>query len=196
MKRRSQVAALVGTLLGLWVWSYSSQGGSSTAGTPDGSKVEEVLWQLESGQAGQTYVLYEGDLNAFLKSQLEERQRNGIRDLSIRLSEGTITTYLKVNMDELELNGESVSLGFFKALLEGTQRLEVEGKLVAEDGIGTFTAERARLNDIPIPGSLVNRILSAVGRRQEPPFDPTQPFQMPYGIQRVTVEPGKVTIFT
>jgi hypothetical protein len=42
----------------------------------------------------------------------------------------------------------------------------------------------------------VNSILSSVGRQQDPPFDPSEPFDIPYGIKTIRVQQGKIRIDT
>jgi len=41
----------------------------------------------------------------------------------------------------------------------------------------------------------VEEIISTVGKRQKPPFDPMQPSQMPYGIQKVETGQGYITVY-
>ncbi len=168
---------------------------------PAAERVEKMLDELEAREKAQdkekrTYILTESDLNAFLAAKIKERPRKDVESLRIEMKEAIFTTFLKVNFDEVDIKGDSVTKSLLKALLRGTQTIEFDGRLKTEDGKGTYEVERATLNGMPLPPSLVNSILSAVGRRQDPPFDPMEPFDLPYGIKTVKVSPGKATLET
>ncbi|MFB3906300.1 MAG: hypothetical protein ACE15E_22885 [Acidobacteriota bacterium] len=173
------------------------------AGPPDpaAERVERMLAELEARENSQdrekrTYILAESDLNAYLAAKIQERPRKDVESLRIQMKEAVFTTFLKVDFDQVEIKGDSMTVGLLKALLRGKQTIEFDGRLQTENGKGTYAVERATLNGLPLPPSLVNSILSAVGRRQDPPFDPMEPFELPYGIKRVKVEPGKARLET
>jgi hypothetical protein len=173
------------------------------ADAPDtsGARVERVFEELETRSlagdgAGRTYVLAESDLNAFLKAKLKERGRRDVESLVVKMSQTTFVTSLTIDFDYDEMRSDSVGAKIFKALLSGKQTIEVEGRLTTEKGKGTYTVERANMNGIPLPPPLVNSILSALGRRQDPPFDPTEPFDLPYGIQTIEVQEQKTILQT
>jgi hypothetical protein len=115
----------------------------------------------------------------------------GVEELTVKLNEGTFTTFAKVNLDEVELTGY---MQYMKSLIEGPQRLTLESMLEVSEGIGTYRTESAWLNDIPLPVSLVDTLLSSLGRQQKPPFDPTEPFAAPYGISHLVIESGKAIL--
>ncbi|MGH9338826.1 MAG: hypothetical protein ACRD1R_04365 [Acidobacteriota bacterium] len=173
----------------------------SAAPDPRVEKVEQLLYELEvnggnGSRAGKTYLLTQPDLNAFLAARLREEDRKGVEDIKVELRDGSFITRVLLNMDELEVEGNSMALGLFQALLSGKQNLEVEGELTARDGKGSYRVLSARMNNISVPATLVNTLLSTAGKNQEPPFDPTEPFEMPYGIKTVKVQTGRVTIST
>ena len=168
---------------------------------PRVAKVQQVVDALHANHVSgkvpaRTYQLTEEDLNAYLATQLYQQQRKDVENLSVRLKEGTFVTHLVVNMDEVELKGGSMTANFLKALLSGRQRLEVEGELLAEKGVGVYRVLKALINDDPVLVPLVNAVFSAIGRNQDLPFDPTEPFDLPFGIKTVRVEPSKVMITT
>jgi hypothetical protein len=71
----------------------------------------------------------------------------------------------------------------------------VDGKLEAAGGKAKFVLDEARFDTTVLPNFLVEEIISAVGRKQRPPFDPMQPSQMPYKIEKVEVHKGQITIY-
>ncbi len=176
---------------------------SPPAGSPDpaAERVEKMLDELEARESAQdkekrTYILTESDLNAFLAAKIKERPRKDVESLRIEMKEEFFTTFLRVDMDQVDIKGDSMTKSLLKALFRGKQTIEFDGRLKTDNGKGTYEVERATLNGMPLPPSLVNSILSAVGRQQDPPFDPMEPFDLPYAIKTVKVSPGKATLET
>ncbi|RPJ84124.1 MAG: hypothetical protein EHM18_12400 [Acidobacteria bacterium] len=173
----------------------------ATSPDPAVERVEKMLEDLEAREQVQdkekrTYILTEPDLNAFLAAKIKERPRKDVESLRVEMKDGLFTTFIKIDFDEVEIKGDSMTASLLKALLRGTQTIEVDGRLQTENGKGTYLVERATLNGMPLPASLVNSILSSVGKRQDPPFDPTEQFDLPYGVKTITVTPGKATLET
>lgn len=168
---------------------------------PSAERVEKVLEEIEadyeSGKRNsRTYVVSEADLNAFLAARVQEEQRKGVEGIQVRLGNRAFVTELDLNMDELELKDDAMTLALFRSVLSGRRKLEVEGDLTTLDGKGRFEVRAARLNGVSLPPALLTLILSTVGKQLDPPFDPTEPFDLPYGIEEIQVEPRKVTIRT
>ncbi|MDA2937871.1 hypothetical protein MYX75_06370 [Acidobacteria bacterium AH-259-A15] len=166
-----------------------------------GEKMERVVRELQDYYAkgsvrARTYQLTEAELNAYLLAQLQLRDRKEVENIAVRLKDGGFITFVEVNMDELDLETDFLTASLFAALLSGRHTLELEGTLQTENGMGTYRVEQARLDGLPVPAPLVSSILSSLGQKQDPPFDPTQPFPLPYGIQSVTLQSGKLTIKT
>ncbi len=171
------------------------------ASDPGVAKVTRLLEELrdndEQGTVpNRTYELTEEELNAYLSAQLYRQDRKAVESIVLLLKEGTFLTRVEVNVDELRLPVDDVTTAFLRLLLKGIQTLEIEGKLEAENGLATYRVQEARLSGIPVPARWVNNLLSSLGKKNDPPFDPTQPFEMPYGIQSFTFQPGKVMMET
>ena len=161
----------------------------STAAVGQADRAEQIFIDLLTNpELGQNHTLLEEDLNAYIKRELADQPLRGIEKLTVKLNEGTFTTFVIVNLDEVALSGY---LQQMKSLIEGPQRLTLEGMLEVSDGVGNYKTENAWLNDIPLPASMVDTLLSSLGRQQEPPFDPTEPFDAPFGITDLMIEPGK-----
>ncbi len=171
------------------------------AGDPGVAKVSRILEELkdndrQSTVPNKTYELTEEELNAYLSAQLLQQDQKAVESINLLIKEGTFLTRVEVNTDELQVKGDDVTIGYLRLLLRGTQTLEVEGKLQAADGLASYLVQEARLSGISLPAPWVNSLLSSLGKRNTPPFDPTKPFEMPYGIQSVTFQPGKVMMKT
>jgi len=79
--------------------------------------------------------------------------------------------------------------------VSGVHSLSATGRLHAKSGKAYFEFTEAYLDDHMLPKFLVEEIISGVGRRQKPPFDPLQPFQIPYHIKSADVKPGMIIIY-
>ena len=168
---------------------------------PGVAKVTRILEELRENDeqdtvSNRTYQVSEEELNAYLSAQLLQQHQKAVESIAMLLKEGTFLTRVEVNVDELQFPEDDVTTGYLRLLLKGIQTLEIEGKLEAENGLATYRVQEARLSGITLPALLVNNLLSSLGKKNDPPFDPTQPFEMPYGIQSFTFQPGKVIMVT
>jgi hypothetical protein len=167
---------------------------------PRAQRVERIFNEIEENHVngrnpGKTYLLEEEELNAYLSEKLREQKRKDVEKIGVRLHDKTFTTHIQVNMDEVQVK-DTMTATLFKALFRGRQKVEVDGELKTNNGQGTYEVQRARVNDVGVPAVVVNTILTSVGRQQDPPFDPSEPFDMPYGIKNIRVQQGKLRIDT
>ncbi len=198
--RRAAILVVFLTISWLCLAAESRPQGEQ-AGDPGVAKVSRILEELKDNDRQstvpyRTYELTEKELNAYLSDQLLQQDQMAVESIDLLIKEGTFLTRVEVNTDELQIKGDDVTIGYLRLLLRGTQTLEVEGKLQAEDGLASYLVQEARLSGISLPAPWVNSLLSSLGKRNNPPFDPTEPFEMPYGIQSVTFHPGKVLMET
>jgi len=203
MKINFHRAAILGLLLivGWLSLTAESKPQAGQASDPGVAKVTRILEELrENDEQGavpnKTYQVTEEELNAYLSAKLYQQHQKAVESIVLLLKEGTFLTRVEVNVDELQFPVDDVMTGYLRLLLKGIQTLEIEGTLEAEKGLATYRVQEARLSGIPIPARLVNYLLSSLGKKNNPPFDPTQPFEMPYGIQSFTFQPGNVIMET
>ena len=165
-------------------------------------KVEEVLKDLQENEQSEepqpkTYTLAESDLNAYLEAQLKKNEHKGVDALAVRLNhDNNLITTLDVNMDEVEMGQQDFAVLIFLQMIGSRPKVEIAGELTVEDGVGTYQVKSMLLNGTTVPAALIQTVLTSFGRSQDPPFDTTQPFQMPYCIKTVQIEAGQVTIQT
>ena len=102
----------------------------------------------------------------------------------------------RVNMDELEMGQQDFAVLLFLQMIGSRPKVEIAGELIVEDGVGTYQVKSMLLNGTTVPAALLQTVLTSFGRSHEPPFDPSQPFEMPYRIKTVKIEAGQLTIHT
>ena len=155
--------------------------------------VVEFLQAVQNGvQPGQTFVIPQSDLNAFIQQQIAQSRVAAVKSVSVTLSEGTFDSTVVVDFDKLQAQ-QGVS-SVIKSMFQGEQVLKLEGSVSGKDGLVQYETESASVNGIPLPASVVDMLLSSIGKEQQPPFDPTKPFPLPQGIKTLTVEPGAVRL--
>lgn len=160
--------------------------------TGEAERAEKIFIELLTNpESGQNHILLEEDLNAYILKELAEQPLRGIQELTVKLNSGTFTTDVKLDLKEVELSGY---MEYLKSLIEGPQHLILEGVLKVSEGVGSYKTEKAWLNGVPLPVTLVDTLLSTLGRQQEPPFDPTEPFDAPFGINYLQIEPGRALL--
>lgn len=164
-------------------------------------KVRRVLEELHANaQEGhpppRTYRLFQAEINAYLLDQLRLQEESAVENISILLRDDGFVTIISIDPDRLQL-GENTATGrLLGTLLQGKLTLEIEGQISVSNRSGQFQIQQTRFSGMELPIALVNEILISLGQSQDPPFDPTSSFPMPFGIQSIVVSGGQVVIET
>ncbi len=188
--------ALVVTVVGSPSLTAQPASSAGAAGEVERILGELVINSVREEVPKRVYRLSETDLNSYLTTKLEKADRKGLESISVRLKQGSFVTVVTVNMDQVQFKDQSLTASLLSVLLRGAHTLEVEGRLQVQEGIGKYQVQQASLDGIALPASVMEMVVSTLGRQQDPPFDLSEPFPMPYGISTVDVQPGQLTIET
>jgi hypothetical protein len=140
-------------------------------------------------------VFEEGEVNSYLALDLSQKFGPSLRSLRFTFAGANrLQADAVIDFDRLGKNSTKMLALLFGNLFSGTHTLRASGHLIATQGKANFALEEARLDEHPLPGLLVEAIISAVGRKQNPPFDPMQPTNMPYKIEQVEIREGQIVI--
>jgi len=164
------------------------------------ARVEQVFQEISSSSASgevprRTYHLIEEDLNAFLLQKLRDQPHPGVDSVILRLFQNRIVALVQVDMDKLKVETD-ITTSLFLSFFNGKQTLKLEGQLKVEDGRGRYTLQRTEINGIEVRSSVVGAVLTALGRKHNPPFDPNSSFEMPYDIKAIDIQLGQAAIRT
>ena len=164
-------------------------------------KVRQVLEELnansETGNLPpRTYQLSQAEINAYLLDELRQQEESAVESVSVLFRDGEFVTRIGIDPDRLQLGEGPMAGGLLGLLFEGKQTLEIKGQLSVKDGSGKYQIQQILFSGLTLPLELVKKILLSLGQGMNPPFDPTSPFPMPYGIRSVIVSPGQVVIET
>ena len=146
------------------------------------------------GANKQTAEFSEIEINSYLAFELSQYYHPSLKSLLITIEESKLQGLATIDFDSLAMNSKTTVTKLMTKMFSGVHTLAARGKLVAADGKGSFQLEEARFDDSTLPNFLVEEIISAVGRKQKPPFDPLQPSTLPYGIQSVELHPGRAIV--
>lgn len=136
----------------------------------------------------------ETELNSYFLLELKSKFHPCLRSIQFTLLDNKLRGTAALDFDKLGLRSTNVLARMLTRLFSGVHSLSVAGKLVAAGGKARFELDEARFDGSALPNLLVEEIISAVGKKQRPPFDPLQPSQMPYAIDRVEVRSGHLVI--
>ena len=127
------------------------------------------------------------EVNSYLALELRSKYHPSLQNLELYFEEDKLKALALVDFDKLSMNSTGILARLAAKFFSGVHSLSVMGKLAARDGKANFVLEEARFDSSVLPNFLVEEVITAVGRRQKPPFDPMQPSRMPYAVDRVDV---------
>ncbi len=143
----------------------------------------------------QTTQFNENEINSYLSLDPSLKDNPSMKSFNVTLEEGRLQAVAVIDFDHLKTDSSKILNKLFNSILSGIHKLTVRGKLIAEAGKAHFQLEEARFDEDMLPRFLVEEIISAVGREQNPPFDPLEPSPMPYGIERVDIQLGCIIVY-
>jgi hypothetical protein len=144
--------------------------------------------------AHQTTQFTDTEWNSYLGITLKPNYHPCLKEIRLKFEEGRLEAVSTIDFDSLNFNSTGSVNSLLRAMLTGVHTMTIHGRLVSEAGKANFQLEEARFDSITLPNLLVTEIIGAVGRRQNPPFDPTQPNSLPYHIQKVEVHAGYIIV--
>jgi hypothetical protein len=72
--------------------------------------------------------------------------------------------------------------------------LFVKGKFVAHETQGKFDLQEVRVDGIPVPNVLIQALIKKYVNPKYPEVDLNAPFEMPWGIEDLEIEPDRATV--
>jgi hypothetical protein len=133
--------------------------------------------------------LSDKELESYLLYSLKEDIPAQVDSADVQLGNDT------VGLDtQITFSSNATGNPVYDVLVGGTHNLFLRGKLVAEQGRGKFDLQEVRVDGIPVPNVLVQALLKRYVQPKYPEVDLNEPFEMPWGIERLKVEQGKATV--
>jgi hypothetical protein len=155
----------------------------------------EAVAALDSSERKQTTRFSEEEVNSYLAEDLSPQYHPCLKTIGTTFKEGRIQVVAEIDFDRLGAASTGAFSKMVKLLFSGKHSITAQGKLQSGNGEAFFDLEKAFFDDKALPNFLVEEILTAVGQNQNPPFDPMQPSELPYKIDKVDVHPGYIIVY-
>jgi len=153
--------------------------------------IENFAAHRRPGQK-QTTRFSEEEVNSYLALDLSPKYHPCLKSLSVTFEEDRIQNVVVVDFDRLGATSTKLLPKLLSFMMSGVHTITARGQLLSGNGMASFRLEQARFDNSTLPKALVEEIISAVGRKQNPPIAPLQPTQLFDGIEKVDVHAGYV----
>ncbi len=142
-----------------------------------------------------TTRLTQNEINSYLALDLSSKYSPALKSLQLTLEEtNRLQAVALIDFDKLEMTSAKPFTHLIANMFSGIHQLNLRGNLIAQAGKASFQLGEARFDGSALPGFLVEEVITAVCRKQNPPFDPLRPTQMPYLIEQVDGHSGYILI--
>ncbi|HTY60781.1 MAG TPA: hypothetical protein VMG30_00855 [Acidobacteriota bacterium] len=161
-------------------------------------KLDKLQAFPEKHKAGQmqtqTTKFSESEINSYLALDLSSQYHPCLKSLVMTFGKNHLKATATIDFDRLGKSSTKMLSRLASLLFSGVHTLAADGQLVAKDGKAYFNLDQALFDGSELPKPLVEAIISSVGRKQNPPFDPLKPSEMPYEINKVDVDSGYIIV--
>ena len=156
--------------------------------------LEEKLSEAQHGPEGyQSMILTEEELNIYIQQNFGDQIPAEIKSWRVSLRGDRVLLKLVLDLNEFrEALGEELSEDVAR-VLRGYVTLSVRGRFWGEEGIGWVDIERLRLGFLPIPVSLIRRMIISKGSQADTEFL-DKGFLLPEGFVKVEVRDSQIII--
>lgn len=149
----------------------------------------------EKTRKPETIVVSEHELNSYLNLKLRADMPTGLSDVQVSMQRERLEATGQVDLDRLDIKRGSSPFSPL-SLLSGKVPVLLRGRLQSLNGFGTVQWEEVQLATIPVPLSVLERLVASSTRTAQNPqgFDIHAPFRFPYSVRRVRIEPGRALL--
>jgi hypothetical protein len=131
----------------------------------------------------------DAELESYLLYSLKEDIPAQVDSADVQLGQDTVALDTQITFSP-NATGNAV----VDTVVGGTHNLFLKGKLVAQAARGKFDLQEVRVDGIPVPNVLIQALIKKYVKPQYPDVDLNEPFDMPWGIQELKLEPAKATV--
>ena len=155
----------------------------------------ELFAAREDPDHGRITRFSEEEVNSYLDLDLSPEYHPCLKTITATFQRDSLQVEAEIDFDRLETSSTKLFSKLTNLLFSGTHTISARGKLESGNGEACFDLEKALFDDKALPNFLVEKILTAVGQKQDPPFDPMKPSELPYKIDKVDVHPGYIIVY-
>lgn len=200
MKRVIRAIAVVAAFASLPVRAQAPAAAPGVTAAAAAESLARKLTAIEAKKRAkvrkpETVVVTEHELNSYLNLRLGADMPTGVSDLQVSMQRERLEATGQIDLDKLDLKkGQSPFSPL--ALLSGKVPVLLRGRLQSLNGFGNVQIEEVQLATIPVPLSVLERLVANSTRNAQNPqgFDINAPFRFPYQVKRVRLEPGRALL--
>ena len=131
----------------------------------------------------------DAELESYLLYSLKEDIPAQIDSADVQLGPDT------VGLDtQITFASDATGNPMVDALVGGTHNLFLKGKLIGHEGRGKFDLQEIRVDGIPVPNILIQTLFKKYVKPKYPEADLNEPFDLPWGIVELQLQPGKAVV--
>jgi hypothetical protein len=161
----------------------------------DSCDAKVQLLEAYAGPGTRQTSLSEEELNSYFALVASPHYHPSLKSVLLTFKDGRVVAVASIDFDRLNFSSTQFLNGLMRSLLTGVHTLMVSGDAVSGKGKANFNLEESRFDAVALPNLLVSEIISTVGLKQKPPFDPMQPSALPYHIQKIDVRSGYIVLY-
>ena len=132
------------------------------------------------------FQLSETEIDDYLRYSLKSTPRPGLESVTVKLfPKDYISTFTKVDFDAVERWHPGTIPTVLRPFLKGKKSIWVDCRIHAADSKLSFTVEKARYEDLPLPAFFVEKMIQIMAARQPEKYDTSKPMPIPFGLHKV-----------
>jgi hypothetical protein len=133
--------------------------------------------------------LSESELESYVFYSLKDDIPARLDSVDVQLEQDTVGCDTQVTF-----NSNATGNPVWDTLVGGAHNLSLKGRLIGHEGRGKFDLQQVQVDGIPVPNVLIQALIKRYVKPKYPEVDLNEPFDLPWDIQEVKLEPGKATV--
>jgi hypothetical protein len=131
----------------------------------------------------------EVELESYMLFKLKEDIPAQMDSFDVQLEPGTVAA-----QTQLTFAPDATGNPILDVVVSGTHDLFVKGALKGSQGRGKFDLLEVRVDGIPVPMILIQSLFDKYVKPKYPDADLKEPFDLPWGIEELTLEKGRTIV--
>jgi hypothetical protein len=180
--------AIIFTLFAALAMAHAAT--SNTPLPPAATKMLDLFDRLRDVQSddfeGDPHVAFkltETDVNDYMRYALKTTPRPGVESVTVKFfPKDYISTYTRIDFDAVEKWHPGTIPAVLRPFLKGKKSVWIDCRIHATDSRLTFTVEKARYDEMPLPTFFVEKMIQLVAARQPEKYDTSKPVPLPFGL--------------
>ena len=133
--------------------------------------------------------LSEVELESYMLFSMKDQIPAQMDSFDVQLEPGTVAA-----QTQLTFSSDATGNAIVDAVVGGTHDLFIKGSLQGSEGRGKFELLEIRVDGIPVPKILIESLFDKYVKPKYPDADLKEPFDLPWGIEELTLEQGKAIV--